>query len=171
MNEQHLHSSSYCYQYPRPAVTVDIVLFTLHHGRLMTLLIRRKHDPYAGRWAFPGGFVDMDEDLVDAARRELAEETGIADVALEQLHAFGAPGRDPRTRVITVVYTAFLDPEQAQALHPRGGDDAAEARWWDVCKPPPLAFDHDQILNYALERLRAQLAAGKLAEWDNSDCD
>jgi 8-oxo-dGTP diphosphatase len=150
---------------------VDITLFTLSHGRLMTLLIRRKHDPYAGRWAFPGGFVDMDEDLVDAARRELEEETGVAGVALEQLRTFGALGRDPRTRVITVAYMAFLDPDQARSLHPRGGDDAAEARWWDACKPPPLAFDHDQILNYALEQLRAQLGAGESAEWDDSNCD
>jgi len=171
VNEQHLHPSSYCYQYPRPSVTVDIALFTFYHGRLMTLLIRRKHDPYAGRWAFPGGFVDMDEDLTDAARRELEEETGIAGVALEQLRAFGAPGRDPRTRVITIAYMALLDPEQARTLHPRGGDDAAEARWWDACKPPPLAFDHDQILNYALERLRVRSGAGESAELDDSNCD
>ena len=137
----------------------------------MTLLIRRKRDPYAGHWAFPGGFVDIDEDLVDAARRELEEETGIRGVELEQLRAFGAPDRDPRTRVITIVYMALIDPEQARSFHPRGGDDAAEARWWDVCKLPPLAFDHEQILNYALEQLRPRLGRGALAEWDDVNCD
>jgi 8-oxo-dGTP diphosphatase len=142
----------FCYEYPRPAVTVDIVLVT-RGGNPRVLLIRRKHDPFAGLWALPGGFVDMDESLEAAARRELYEETGVQGEQvqrLEQLHTFGEPGRDPRGRTISVAYLAVVDPGQ---LTPKGADDAAEAAWHSLAKPPSLAFDHGQILALARERL------------------
>jgi 8-oxo-dGTP diphosphatase len=140
----------YTYDYPRPAVTVDVVVVTRGPWPKV-LLIRRKHEPFAGRWAIPGGFVDMDEGLEAAARRELREETGVEPGGLEQLHTFGDPGRDPRGRVISVVYLARV---RAADVAPRGADDAAEAAWHDLCDLPPLAFDHDQILECARRRLR-----------------
>jgi 8-oxo-dGTP diphosphatase len=139
----------YCYEYPRPAVTVDIVLVTQEKQRRV-LLIRRKHLPFAGKWALPGGFVDMDETLEAAARRELQEETGLEVGALEQLHTFGDPGRDPRGRTISVVYLGEVD---ATHLQPKAADDAAELGWHSLRKRPPLAFDHAQILAFARLRL------------------
>jgi 8-oxo-dGTP diphosphatase len=139
----------YCYEYPRPSVTVDVVLVT-REPQPRVLLIRRKHDPFAGKWAIPGGFIDMDETLEDSARRELHEETGVRVEALEQLHTFGDPGRDPRGRTISVVYLAHVNPAE---VHPQGADDAAEAVWHALDQPPPLAFDHDQILACARRRL------------------
>src|ERR1700737_4987912 len=100
--------AKYTYDYPRPAVTVDVVIVT-REGRPRVLLIRRKNEPFRGMWAIPGGFVDMDESLEDAARRELREETGVRARRLEQLHTFGGPGRDPRGRVISVAYLAEVD--------------------------------------------------------------
>lgn len=147
----------YCYEYPRPSVTVDIILFSFRANDLKVLLIQRKHAPFQGRWALPGGFVDMDEDLHQAARRELAEETNITDIYLEQLYTFGQPDRDPRTRVITVSYFALLSADQAERLAIRGQSDADDARWWSIYQLPELAFDHDRILHYALQRLRWKL--------------
>ncbi|MFN8439869.1 MAG: NUDIX domain-containing protein [Caldilineaceae bacterium] len=147
----------YTYQYPRPAVTVDIILFTFHEEALKVLLIQRGHDPFAGKWALPGGFVEMDEDLSQAAMRELAEETNVTDVYLEQLFTFGEPNRDPRTRVITVAYFALLGVDQAKQLQVRASSDAGDARWWDIYAMPELAFDHERILQYALQRLRWKL--------------
>ena len=142
-------------QYARPSVTVDVVIFTLRAQDLQVLLICRKHPPFAGYWAVPGGFVEMDESLESAALRELQEETGVHDVYVEQLYTFGDPDRDPRTRVITVTYFALV-PETA--LPPlSAGDDAADARWWSMYDLPPLAFDHAEILSYALTRLRYKL--------------
>ena len=141
----------------RPSVTVDVVLFTFNDGELRTLLIQRGRPPYAGQWALPGGFVRMDESLEAAAQRELLEETGVRDVYLEQLYTFGDPQRDPRGRVITVVYFALLSAEQAARMDVRGGDDAQDARWWNVYALPDLAFDHRSILDYALQRLRWKL--------------
>lgn len=138
-------------EYPRPMVTVDVVIFTLRENDLQVLLIRRRNPPFAGMWAIPGGFVDIDESLEAAAARELEEETGVRDVYLEQFHTFGDPGRDPRGRTITVAYLALV---RADRVQPRAGDDAAEARWWPVRALPPLAFDHDRILARALEHLR-----------------
>src|SRR5436190_20165932 len=109
----------YTYDYPRPAVTVDIVIVT-REDRPRVLLIRRKHEPFQGRWALPGGFVDMDENLEAAARRELKEETGIEVAQLRQLHTFGDPGRDPRGRTISVVYLAEVEQNQ---LQPKAADD------------------------------------------------
>ena len=140
--------------YPRPAVTVDVVIFTLREGDLQVLLVRRKSPPFQGMWAIPGGFIRIDESLEEAALRELEEETGVRDVYIEQLYTFGDPNRDPRGRVITVAYFALVP---ADAVHPRAGSDAAEARWWSMYNLPPLAFDHDRILAYALQRLRYKL--------------
>lgn len=140
--------------HPRPAVTVDVVIFTVRDGDLQVLLIRRKRPPFEGMWAIPGGFVRIDESLEDAALRELEEETGVRDVYLEQLYTFGDPDRDPRGRVITVAYFALVP---ANTVRLRAGDDASEARWWSMYDLPPLAFDHADILAYALQRLRYKL--------------
>ena len=139
----------------RPAVSVDIVSFCLvSNAGLQVLLIRRRFSPFEGMWAAPGGFVEIDESLEQAAVRELAEETGIATEFLEQLHTFSDPDRDPRTRVITVAYLALVPPE---ATKHRAGDDAAEARWFGIASLPELAFDHQEIIDYALARLRDRL--------------
>ncbi len=150
-------SGPYGSEYPRPSVTVDIILFTFHDGQLKVLLIRRKHPPYAGKWALPGGFVQIDEDLEDAALRELSEETNVNDIYLEQLYTFGEPGRDPRGRVITVAYFALLSTDQAMSYQVHGATDADIAMWWSVYKLPDLAFDHARVLHYALQRLRWKL--------------
>lgn len=140
----------YCYEYPRPAVTVDLVVIS-RERRPRVLLIRRGHEPFAGMWAIPGGFVDMDESLEAAAKRELKEEAGVTVKELEQLAAFGDPKRDPRGRTISVVYLARVDPKK---LKPKAGDDAAEVAWHPLEKLPPLAFDHAEILALARQRLR-----------------
>ena len=140
--------------YPRPSVTTDIIIFTLRDGDLQVLLIRRKNPPFQGEWAIPGGFVEIHESLEEAALRELEEETGVRDVYLEQLYTFGDPDRDPRGRTITVAYFALVP---ATAIQPHAGSDATEARWWSVYNLPPLAFDHADILAYALQRLRYKL--------------
>jgi 8-oxo-dGTP diphosphatase len=141
-------------KYHYPAVSVDVVIFTLRDDDLQALLVQRKNPPFQGRWAIPGGFVEARESLDVAARRELAEETGVRDVYLEQLYTFGDPGRDPRGRVITVAYLALVP----SPLAVEAGSDARDARWWSVYKlPPRLAFDHDKILRYALQRLRYKL--------------
>jgi 8-oxo-dGTP diphosphatase len=144
----------YHYDFPRPAVTVDVIILTIVEEDLRVLLIRRKRPPYAGRWAIPGGFVEMGETLEEAARRELREETGVRDVYLEQLYTFGDPHRDPRGRVITVAYFVLLN---AESLSVRAADDAAGVGWFSVYHLPRLAFDHDRIVDYALKRLRAKL--------------
>lgn len=140
----------YCYDYPRPALTVDLVVLRPHEDRLQVLLVQRRHDPYQGRWALPGGFVDENEPLDQAARRELAEETGLTGVPLEQFGAFGDPGRDPRGWTVTVAYLAR--PSSA-VTELRAGDDAARVAWFDVNQLPPLAFDHENIIKKALSRL------------------
>jgi 8-oxo-dGTP diphosphatase len=141
-------------KYDRPSVTVDVVMMSLRQRDLQVLLVKRRSWPYEGMWAIPGGFVNMDESLETAAKRELQEETGVQDVYLEQLYNFGDPGRDPRTRVITVVYFALLDSARLQV---RAGDDAADVGWFSVYNLPELAFDHAKILQYALDRLRGKL--------------
>jgi 8-oxo-dGTP diphosphatase len=144
-------TGKYVYDWPRPMVTVDAAVFAFGAGRAKLLLIQRKHEPYQGRWALPGGFVEMDEDLPDAAARELAEETGLRNVPLEQLATFGRPGRDPRGRTITVVYFGLVENEREQI---EAADDAAAARWFDIESLPPMAFDHDEIARCAIRRLR-----------------
>ncbi|GAB4438126.1 MAG: NUDIX domain-containing protein [Anaerolineae bacterium] len=153
-----------------PTVAVDVVIFALRakppeldHPTdldLQVLLIRRGTEPFKGMWAIPGGFVGLDESLEDAARRELAEETGVTDVWLEQLYTFGAPDRDPRTRVISVTYYALVS---ADLLDPHAGSDATEAAWHSMYNLPPLAFDHDAILDYALQRLRYKIEYSAVA--------
>jgi len=135
-------------------VTVDLVIFALRDWELQVLLIRRGVPPFEGRWALPGGFVRRGESLEDAARRELEEETGVRDVYLEQLYTFGDPDRDPRGRIVTVAYYALLTGEAAPL---KAGTDAGAAAWMPARKHPPLAFDHDRILTYALERLANKL--------------
>lgn len=134
---------------------MDIVVFGLRDYTLEVLLIRRRDDPYKGRWAFPGGFVNMDETLEQAARRELREETAAEPSHLEQLYTFGDPGRDPRGRVISVVYMALV---RSTELATKAGDDAVAARWFPVenLQIGSLAFDHDKILDLALHRLRSK---------------
>ncbi len=145
----------YSYEYPRPSVTVDCVIFGLDdQQKVNVLLIQRKNDPFAGQWAMPGGFVDMDEDLETAALRELEEETGVRDLFIEQLFTFGAPDRDPRGRVISVAYYALVNLEH----HPiEAASDARRVQWFPLDKLPDLAFDHAQIFQVALERLRAKV--------------
>lgn len=132
-------------------VTVDCVVFGLD-DHLKVLLIERKHDPFAGSWALPGGFVRPNESLEEAALRELAEETGVHDVYLEQLYTFGAPDRDPRARVVSVAYYAL-----AKLRELRADTDASDARWFEARGLPPLAFDHDSIVRVARERLRGKV--------------
>jgi len=139
---------------PRPSVTVDVIIFTLRDSDLQVLLIRRKYPPFEAVWAIPGGFVGIDESLEEAALRELEEETGVRDVYLEQLYTFGEVDRDLRGRVITVAYFALVP---AAAIDPHAGSDATETGWWSVYDLPPLAFDHAEILAYALKRLRYKL--------------
>ncbi|GAC1447148.1 MAG: NUDIX domain-containing protein [Ktedonobacterales bacterium] len=141
-------------KYERPSVTVDVVILTMRDRRLEVLLIKRKRWPFEGMWAIPGGFVNPDESLEEAAKRELEEETGVRDVYLEQLYTFGDPGRDPRTRVITVVYYALI---RADHLNIHAADDAADACWFSIYHLPALAFDHSKILDYTCERLRGKL--------------
>ncbi|MCW1887096.1 NUDIX hydrolase [Luteolibacter flavescens] len=145
---------AHTYEFPRPALTVDCVVFGFDGTGLQVLLIRRGIEPFLGAWALPGGFVRMEEDLEDAARRELEEETSLRDVFLEQLRTFGTPGRDPRGRVVSVAWYALVRPDQ----HPAKGDtDASEAAWFPIGGLPGLAFDHDHILAAALERLRGKI--------------
>lgn len=152
--------------FARPSVTVDVAAMTARAGKLSVLLIRRGVWPFAGAWALPGGFVKMDEDLDTAARREMCEETGIAGAHyLEQLYTFGRPDRDPRTRVISVAYYALLPGPNSglPVCEPEAGTDAAEARWWPVASLPELAFDHAEIVQTALARLRAKLGYTSVA--------
>jgi len=146
--------------YPRPLVTVDVIIFRLVDDDLQVLLIKRKFSPFEGMWAIPGGFVNIDESLEEAARRELEEETHVQDIYLEQLYTFGDVDRDPRGRVITVAYMALVP---AEAAVPRAGDDAVDAQWWSVHDLPPLAFDHARVLPYAVQRLRYKLEYSAVA--------
>ncbi len=149
--QEHHYDAS---KYDRPSVTVDVIMMSLRQRDLQVLLVKRRLWPYEGMWAIPGGFINMDESLEEAAKRELQEETNVQNVYLEQLYTFGDPGRDPRTRVITVVYFALLNSERLQV---RAADDAADVGWFSVYALPPLAFDHEKIIIYALNRLRGKL--------------
>jgi 8-oxo-dGTP diphosphatase len=145
---------TFTYPYPRPSLTVDVALVTREPAPRV-LLIRRKADPFAGKWALPGGFVDENERLVDAARRELKEETGLDQADLEPLHTFGDPGRDPRGWTVSVAYLARVSADQ---LAPAAGDDAAAVDWFPLNAPPPLAFDHAEILARVRHRLADRAA-------------
>ncbi|MEM9215021.1 MAG: NUDIX domain-containing protein [Cyanobacteria bacterium P01_F01_bin.150] len=143
------------YEYPRPALTVDCVVFGLDEQHsLKVLLIQRKLPPFEGEWALPGGFVRVEESLEDAARRELREETGLEEVFLEQLYTFGAVERDPRDRVVTVAYYALVN---LQDYTVQAATDASQAAWFEVNRVPAIAFDHPQILAAALARLRGKV--------------
>ncbi len=137
----------YTYSYPRPALTVDIVLLKVGDSGVEVLLIQRKHPPFEECWALPGGFVDQDEAPEAAARRELLEETNLETVGLQQLGAFGDPGRDPRGWTVSIAFWGWLDAQDA--LRARAGDDAANVAWWPLNALPPLAFDHAKILALA----------------------
>ncbi|PLX07417.1 MAG: NUDIX hydrolase [Marinilabiliales bacterium] len=129
------------YEYPRALNTVDIIVLD-NSNRV--LLIKRGNEPYKNMWAFPGGFIEMDEKLVDSAKRELEEETGLQNIDLEQFRTYGDPGRDPRGRNITVVfYGTCSSPSKIKA-----GDDASEAKWFNIDKLPEMAFDHGEVLIY-----------------------
>jgi len=145
---------AYSYEYPRPALTVDCVVFGVDEGALKILLIERGEDPFKGCWALPGGFVRMDETLDAAAARELKEETNVGKVYLEQLYTFGAPKRDPRGRVVTVAYYGLVNRVEHQ---PQAATDASAAAWYSAAKLPKLAFDHKEIVSLAIERLRAKV--------------
>ncbi len=137
--------------YAQPSVTVDLVIFTIKDKKLKVLLVKRKNEPFKNKWALPGGFVRIYESLEEAAKRELMEETGVKNVYLEQLYTFGQPKRDPRGRVITVSYMALINSENTSL---KASTDVSEAVWFQTSKLPALAFDHKQILNYAIQRLR-----------------
>ena len=147
-----MEENKYCYKYPHPAVTTDCVIFGFDGERLQVLLVERGIEPYKGRWAFPGGFLKMDETAEAGALRELKEETGLEGAYMEQFHTFSAPERDPRERVITIAYYALVKIQEV-----KGGDDAASARWFPLDEIPSLAFDHDYILRMATQRLREQI--------------
>jgi 8-oxo-dGTP diphosphatase len=152
---------TYSYDYPHPAVTVDVLVFTVRDGNVELLLIKRAEWPHTGKWAIPGGFVEIDESLKRAALRELREETGVRAGVIEQLGAFGHPDRDPRERVITVAYIALVPFDR---LHIEAGSDAAEAQLFGVDELPELAFDHDKIMRRARERLQDKLEIGDVAK-------
>ncbi len=137
--------------YPQPSVTTDIVIFSIINRDLKVLLVKRDVMPFKGKWALPGGFVQMNESLEEGAMRELREETGVKNVYLEQLYPFGNPKRDPRGRVITIAYFALINSEKIK-LKP--STDVSEAKWFSILKIPCLAFDHKKILDYAIKRLR-----------------
>jgi 8-oxo-dGTP diphosphatase len=144
------------YDFPRPAVTADVVVFTIRGGDLCVLLIRRGKAPFKGAWALPGGFVDQDEPLARAAARELEEETALTGISLEQLGAFGDPGRDPRGHTVSIAYYGFLAAQTPVVA----GDDASAVDWHSVRALPKMAFDHASIVALAHERLRQRLEAG-----------
>ncbi|MEB3229811.1 MAG: NUDIX domain-containing protein [Leptolyngbyaceae bacterium] len=148
-------TSSYVYDYPRPGLTVDCVVFGLDEQHcLNVMLIQRKLAPFAGGWALPGGFVRLDESLEAAARRELREETGLEQVFLEQLYTFGQVDRDPRDRIITVAYYALVNLRDYTV---QAATDASQAAWFGIDATPTLAFDHQHILETALMRLRGKV--------------
>ena len=143
---------NYCYKYPHPAVTTDCVIFGFDGVSIKVLLVERGIEPYKGMWAFPGGFMKMDETAEECARRELEEETGLKSASVEQFHTFTSVNRDPRERVITVAHYALVRLSEV-----KGGDDAASAKWFSHDEIPSLAFDHDHILRLALKVLKERI--------------
>lgn len=136
----------YTYNYPRASVTVDCVVLAKNVATFKILLIQRGREPFKGNWALPGGFIEMDEELEEAAKRELEEETNLRAKHLKQLFTVGTPGRDPRGRTISVIYGALLNETKAIIAN----DDAQNAKWFDINQLPQLAFDHDEIIQRAI---------------------
>ena len=147
-----MEENMFCYKYPHPAVTTDCVIFGFNGEQLQVLLIERGIEPYKGKWAFPGGFLKMDETAEEGTLRELKEETGLETAYVQQFHTFSEPSRDPRERVITIAYYALVKIQEV-----KGGDDAASARWFPLNDIPSLAFDHDYMLRMATQRLREEI--------------
>lgn len=147
-----MEEKKYCYKYPHPAVTTDCVIFGFDGRELQVLLIERGIEPFKGKWAFPGGFLKMDETAREGALRELKEETGLENAYIEQFNTYSAPWRDPRERVITIAHYALVRIQEV-----KGGDDAAKAQWFPIDKVPQLAFDHDKILRDAMRKLRERI--------------
>ena len=147
-----MNKRTYTYDYPRPAVTTDCVIFGFDSEGLSVLLIERGIEPFKGCWAFPGGFMQMDEDAQTGAKRELKEETGLEADYIEQFGTFTEVNRDPRGRVVTIAYFALVKKTEV-----KGADDAAQAKWFPIDSIPPLAFDHDRILRVALKALREKI--------------
>ncbi len=163
---EHLNADASNYDpdaYPKPGVTVDVALLKIEAGQLKVLLIQRKHPPFAGRWAIPGGFVDIakNEPIDVAARRELEEETGLKNIPVTQFRTYGDPGRDPRMRMITVAYCALAPAEKFRGLS--AGSDAAAVEWFPVRRLPAMAFDHDRILKELRAWLAEQIAQAPVA--------
>lgn len=150
----------YQYKYPHPAVTTDSVVFGFDGTSLNLLLIERGMEPYKGSWALPGGFLKMDETAEVGALRELQEETNVTDIYMEQFQTFTAVDRDPRERVLTIAFLAFVRQEKYEIM---AGDDAALARWFPISNLPELAFDHQEIIRVALEKLRWKITYEPLA--------
>ncbi|MHC4657964.1 MAG: NUDIX domain-containing protein [Planctomycetota bacterium] len=145
----------YVYDWPRPMVSVDAVVFGFFRDKAKLLLINRKKEPFKGKWALPGGYVEIDEELEEAVARELAEETGLTKVPLEQMRTFGKCGRDPRGRQITVTFMGIATKDKDKI---RAGDDAEKVRWFDIEKlPKDLAFDHDEVAKFAIEKLKTMI--------------
>lgn len=142
----------FTYPYPRPSVTTDCVIFGYDGKDLKILLVERGIPPFKGMWALPGGYLQMDEDAIDGAKRELFEETGLKDAYIEQFRTFSAVDRDPRGRVITIAHLALVKISEVKA-----GDDAAKAQWFPLKDVPQLAFDHDMILREAMKALRQKI--------------
>ena len=142
---------AFTYKYPRPSLTVDATVFRKTDNGYEVLLIQRANPPFKGGWALPGGFVDMDETLEDAIIRELQEETSLTGIKLEQLHAFSTPGRDPRGHTISVIFWGILNNNQK----PIAGDDARNVKWFDIDHLPELAFDHDEVIKTAIQKLNS----------------
>ena len=147
-----MEEKKYCYKYPHPAVTTDCVIFGFDGSELQVLLIERGIEPFKGKWAFPGGFLNMDETAGEGAMRELKEETGLENAYIEQFNTYSEPGRDPRERVITIAHYALVRIQEV-----KGGDDAAKAQWFPIDEVPQLAFDHDKIVRDAMRKLRERI--------------
>jgi 8-oxo-dGTP diphosphatase len=151
INKNMAKQGKYVYEWPRAMVTVDAAVFSYSGGKAQILLIKRGNEPFEGMWALPGGFIEMDEELEAAAARELAEETGLCNVELEQMRTYGTCGRDPRGRLITIVFLGIVK-EGGEEI--KAGDDAAQAKWFDAQElPEELAFDHGEIIAFARSEL------------------